>query len=106
MNISRQRAATLAVLALICGLLAVGGAAPTSAAPATHSAANKLNSSVSLKRAVYGYSKAFKGNEPVKAYNLLTTRCRSKMSLSYFTGIVTAVGDVYGPQPIRSFDAT
>lgn len=101
----RHRAATVATLALTSGLLGVAGTSAASTDPPAPSIA-KVTSSVALKRAVYSYSKAFLGDNPVKAYKLLTPRCREKVSLSYFTGIVTAAGDMYGPQPIRSYGAT
>jgi hypothetical protein len=109
---NRHRTATLTALALAAGLLATAGTVPASAAPAApaaqegQDAAKAVTSSVALKRAVYAYSKAFLGDEPVKAYNLLTPHCRATVSLSYFTGIVTAAGDLYGPQRIQSYDAT
>lgn len=52
------------------------------------------------------YSDAFLGGEPVKAYEVFSARCKKRVSLSEFTGIVTAAGDLYGSAlAIRSYEA-
>jgi hypothetical protein len=69
-------------------------------------AATADTSAASLRHAVGAYSQAFLGGRPVKAYQLLSPRCRQRVSPSYFTGIVNAANDIYGPLPIRTYKAT
>lgn len=59
-----------------------------------------------LRLAVQSYSDGFLGAEPVAAYDYFSARCKEKVSLSYFTGIVTAAKSTYGSAlPIASYDA-
>jgi hypothetical protein len=48
----------------------------------------------SLRAAVQGYSDAFLGGISGTAYGYFSVRCQGEVSLSYFTGIVMAAGQV------------
>lgn len=77
-------------------------AEPT-AAPAR---ANAPGPEDELRVAVQGYSDGFLGGDPTVAYEYFSARCQEKVSLSYFTGIVTAAKMTYGNAlPIASYDA-
>ncbi len=66
----------------------------------------KAAPTAAVRDAVTSYSDAFLDADPVAAYELLSARCQDEVSLSYFTGIVTAAKMRYGKAlPIRSFKA-
>ena len=59
-----------------------------------------------LKAAVQAYSDAFLTGKPLASYALLSQRCRARMSLSHWTGLITAAKAQYGTAlPIKSFHA-
>jgi hypothetical protein len=59
-----------------------------------------------LRAAVQAYSDGFLTGQPVEAYELFSARCKERLSLSYFTGLVIAAKGAYGSAlPIQSFDA-
>jgi hypothetical protein len=103
---------TLLLLAACAG----GETAATEAAPASGSSSAPATSASTgssepvkadeLRGAVQGYSDGFLGSEPVEAYDYFSARCKEKVSLSYFTGIVIAAKSTYGSAlPITSYDA-
>ena len=52
------------------------------------------------------YSDGYLADEPVEAYNLLSNRCKQRISLSHFTRLSMAANQLYGrPLPIRTFKA-
>jgi hypothetical protein len=86
---------------------------PTTAAPPVESSLVSTPAEVptsadvrdELENAVTTYSDAFLDGDPVAAYGMFSARCKEAVSLSYFTGIVTAAKQTYGAAlPIRSFD--
>jgi hypothetical protein len=78
-------------------------AGPTTTAP---SGTNAPAPSDELRLAVQGYSDGFLGGDPTVAYQYFSARCKEKVSLSYFTGIVAAAKTTYGNVlPIVSYDA-
>lgn len=125
---------TRALAALTLSTLLLAGCTSTAAEPAaapasptvTASAAAEVTSSTSpsatptptptkkkkadpqaaVRKAVTRYSDAFLDGEASSAYDLLSKRCRSQFSRSYFTGIVMAAKSQYGKAlPIREFSA-
>lgn len=88
---------------------ATSSAAPVSAAtsgPAAAPAIPSPSGDDALRAAVTAYSDAFLDGKPTVAYELFSERCRERLSLSSFTGIVTAAKQQYGKAlPIRSYDA-
>ncbi|MCW2763512.1 MAG: hypothetical protein JWR85_3713 [Marmoricola sp.] len=82
-------------------------AAPTTAEIAeTSTESSAPAGDEALRAAVQGYSDAFLGGDPTVAYDYFSARCRQQVSLSYFTGIVMAAGQVYGSVlPITSYQA-
>jgi hypothetical protein len=78
--------------------------APSS--PAASSAPPSAGAADELKVAVQAYSDAFLTGNATKAYELLSARCRKRRSLSEFTGIVTAAGQLYGSAlPLETYSA-
>ena len=78
-------------------------AGPTTTAPTQSSAPAPEDE---LRVAVQGYSDGFLGGDPTVAYQYFSARCKEKVSLSYFTGIVTAAKMTYGNVlPIVSYGA-
>jgi hypothetical protein len=83
-----------------------GPAATTAEAAATPAEATEPISDEALRAAVQGYSDGFLGGDPSAAYDYFSARCKERVSLSYFTGIVMAAGQVYGSAlPITGYDA-
>lgn len=59
-----------------------------------------------LRVAVQTYSDAFLDGDPVEAYEVFSARCKAEVSLSFFTGIVTAAKMTYGSAlPIQTYEA-
>jgi hypothetical protein len=57
-----------------------------------------------LRVAVQAYSDAYLTGKPLVSYNLLSKRCQARVSLSYWTGLVTAAKDAYGSAlPIKTY---
>lgn len=87
----------------------VSTTSPTTATATTtpasaNTATAKADPNRAVRKAVTAYSDAFLNAEPVAAYDLLSARCHDKVSLSYFTGIITAAKSLYGKAlPIRDF---
>ncbi|RAO46713.1 hypothetical protein ONO86_03249 [Micromonospora noduli] len=52
------------------------------------------------------YSDAFLDAKPTVAYDLFSARCKDRLALSEFTGMLTAAKQVYGKAlPLKSFDS-
>ncbi|WP_346535560.1 hypothetical protein [Micromonospora sp. DPT] len=52
------------------------------------------------------YSDAFLDAKPTVAYDLFSARCKDRVTLSEFTGMLTAAKQMYGKaMPLKSFDA-
>lgn len=109
-----------AVLAMaVLALAACGGepsppAAAQSTAPAAvssqpspaASSAPSPEMDAELRAAVQTFSDGFLAGQPVEAYELFSARCQDRVSLSYFTGLVTAAKLTYGSAlPLRSYQA-
>jgi hypothetical protein len=85
------------------GAPATSEAAPTTSVQTQASAPAREDE---LRVAVQGYSDGFLGGNPTAAYQYFSARCKEKVSLSYFTGIVTAAKVTYGSVlPMASYDA-
>lgn len=79
--------------------VASASATPTPSESATPSDEDEL------KDAVTSYSDAFLTGD-IAAYDLLSKRCRDRMSRNYFLGILVAAEDTYGSAlPIKTFVA-
>ncbi|RZU76742.1 hypothetical protein EV384_5419 [Micromonospora kangleipakensis] len=53
-----------------------------------------------------GYSDAFLDAKPTVAYDLFSARCKDRVTLSEFTGMLTAAKQMYGKaMPLKTFDA-
>ncbi|MET8093105.1 hypothetical protein [Micromonospora sp. NPDC005220] len=77
----------------------VSGAAASPTAPDTSEEAV-------LRQAVVAYSDAFLDAEPTVGYELFSARCKERVTLSEFTGMLTAAKQMYGKaMPIKSFEA-
>lgn len=77
-----------------------------SATPTPTPTKKKADPQAAVRKAVTRYSDAFLDGEASSAYDLLSKRCRSQFSRSYFTGIVMAAKSQYGKAlPIREFSA-
>jgi hypothetical protein len=71
--------------------------APAAEDPAEAPAANDPDSDeAELEAAVRGYSRAFLGGEANVAWDLLSARCRDRLSKHEFAGAVTMAPDLYG----------
>src|SRR4029079_16094615 len=69
---------------------ALGTSQPSVSLTATATDADELRVNVQT------YSDAYLTGQPIAAYRLLSKRCKDRMSLSYFTGLVTAAKQQYG----------
>ncbi|MDQ7907580.1 hypothetical protein RB614_23960 [Phytohabitans sp. ZYX-F-186] len=82
---------------------ASASATPSAGTPATTRASGQQDE---LRQAVVAYSDAFLDAKPTVAYNLFSARCKQRITLSEFTGMLTAAKQMYGKAlPIKSFDA-
>jgi hypothetical protein len=119
-SIARRLALGAAVLGLLAGCGEQAGAESRTDTPGTAAAANEAAESTTtattgastpapeddLRVAVQTYSNGFLGGDPTVAYDYFSERCKEKVSLSYFTGIVMAAKVTYGSVlPIMSYDA-
>jgi hypothetical protein len=92
-------------MAVVATVLLLAGST-SSTLTASASPIPQPDPSVELRKRVQAYSDAYLTGEPVKAYAILSQRCHERLTLSYFTGIVTAASDQYGTAlPVASFDA-
>jgi len=74
--------------------------------PSAVTVSAKASEADALRTSVQGYSDAYLTGQPIKAYNLLSGRCKERMSLSYFTGLVTAAKQQFGSAlPFKTYDA-
>lgn len=89
-------------------------ASSTSAAPsATASSSAAANPTAQapagqeeLRQAVVAYSDAFLDAKPTVGYDLFSARCKERVTLSEFTGMLTAAKQMYGKaMPLKTFDA-
>ncbi|WP_433320236.1 hypothetical protein [Micromonospora chersina] len=90
-------------------------AAPSSASPApaastASEAASPTGQAVSeeaeLRQAVVAYSDAFLDAKPTAGYELFSARCKERVTLSEFTGMLTAAKQMYGKaMTIKSLEA-
>ncbi|XVV09853.1 hypothetical protein ACQP2X_34070 [Actinoplanes sp. CA-131856] len=75
-------------------------------APAASSAPAAAGGDAELKVAVQAYSEAFLTGDGVKAYKLLSERCRKRTSQAEFTAIVDAAKQMYGSAlPLETYSA-
>lgn len=59
-----------------------------------------------LRQAVVAYSDAFLDAKPTVGYELFSARCKERVTLSEFTGMLTAAKQMYGKaMPIKTFEA-
>ncbi|WP_222598334.1 hypothetical protein [Lentzea tibetensis] len=65
------------------------------------SAALAVDAAVELEAAVRAYSAAYLGGKG-EAYDLLSQRCRERMTRAAFLQLVAAASEQYGPQEIAS----
>ncbi|MEU4712476.1 hypothetical protein AB0F73_02230 [Micromonospora purpureochromogenes] len=85
----------------------------TSAAPAATSVSDaaatptaQTPSEAELRQAVVAYSDAFLDAKPTVGYELFSARCKERVTLSEFTGMLMAAKQMYGKaMPIKSFEA-
>jgi hypothetical protein len=55
---------------------------------------------------VQAYSDGYLADEPVEAHNLLSNRCKQRISWSSFTRLSVAADQLHcGPRPIQTFTA-
>jgi hypothetical protein len=111
----RAKRAAVAVVAAVtlaaCGgtnedTEAIATAAGEAKAPASTPSAEDDADDDELRVAVQAYSDAFLTGQPVEGYALFSARCKERVSLSYFTGLVTGAKGAYGSAlPFKSFDA-
>jgi hypothetical protein len=89
-------------------------ASSTSAAPSTAASPSAAASQTAqapseqeeLRQAVVTYSDAFLDAKPTVAYDLFSARCKERVTLSEFTGMLTAAKKMYGKAlPIKTLDA-
>ena len=118
-SIAHRLALGAAALGLLAGCGGQAGADSRTDTPGTAAAANDAAESTTapteastsapeddLRVAVQTYSDGFLGGDPTLAYDYFSGRCKEKVSLSYFTGIVMAAKVTYGSVlPIMSYDA-
>lgn len=78
-------------------------ASPSAAASPT---AQAPDGQEELRQAVVAYSDAFLDAKPTVAYDLFSARCKDRVTLSEFTGMLTAAKQMYGKaMPLKTFDA-
>ncbi|MFE9957149.1 hypothetical protein [Micromonospora sp. NPDC005299] len=59
-----------------------------------------------LRQAVVAYSDAFLDAKPTVGYELFSARCKERVTLSEFTGMLTAAKQMYGKaMSIKTFEA-
>ncbi|WP_157743024.1 hypothetical protein [Micromonospora coriariae] len=84
-------------------------AAPSAIAPPSAAASPTVQApdgQEELRQAVLAYSDAFLDAKPTVAYDLFSARCKDRVTLSEFTGMLTAAKQMYGKaMPLKSFDA-
>ena len=75
----------------------VAAASPTVQAPSEEA---------ELRQAVVAYSDAFLDAKSKVGYELFSARCKERVTLSEFTGMLTAAKQMYGKaMPIKTFEA-
>ncbi|WP_435232853.1 hypothetical protein [Micromonospora aurantiaca (nom. illeg.)] len=86
----------------------------TSPAPASSTAsdaaasptAQAASEEAKLRQAVVAYSDAFLDAKPTVGYELFSARCKERVTLSEFTGMLAAAKQMYGKaMPIKTFEA-
>lgn len=86
----------------------------TSAAPSATSVSDAAASPTAqvpseeaeLRQAVVAYSDAFLDAKPTVGYELFSARCKERVTLSEFTGMLTAAKQMYGKaMPLKTFEA-
>ncbi|MCO1597642.1 hypothetical protein M8C17_21045 [Micromonospora sp. RHAY321] len=84
-------------------------AAPSAVAPPSAAAsptAQAPDGQKELRQAVLAYSDAFLDAKPTVAYDLFSARCKDRVTLSEFTGMLAAAKQIYGKaMPLKTFDA-
>ncbi|MGN9809994.1 hypothetical protein ACTMSW_11635 [Micromonospora sp. BQ11] len=81
-------------------------ATPSSVAAAVSPTAQAPSEEAELRRAVVAYSDAFLDAKPTVGYELFSARCKERVTLSEFTGMLMAAKQMYGKaMPIKTFEA-
>ncbi|WP_431878295.1 hypothetical protein [Micromonospora marina] len=80
--------------------------AATVAEAAASPTAQAAGEEAELGQAVVAYSDAFLDGKPTVGYELFSARCKERVTLSEFTGMLTAAKQMYGKaMPLKTFEA-